>query len=109
MAILRTAKATDEPSLGLAPVTNGKLTPEQEQIAELQAQIAKLKAAQRASLVMKVSDKGALSIYGLQRWPVSLYREQWDRLLKAVPEIQAFIEANSDRLSTKPPKEPKAS
>jgi hypothetical protein len=110
MALLKstaTAKATDIPAIAVAPLGNGHLSPEQERIAELEAQLKALKAARQTSLVMKVSDKGALSVYGLQRWPVSLYREQWERLLKAVPDIAAFIEANSDRLSTKPEK-PKA-
>ena len=50
---------------------------------------------------MKVSEKGALSIYGMGRFPVSLYREQWGRLLAANDDILAFIEANVDKLSVK--------
>lgn len=58
---------------------------------------AALAAAQTASngkLTLKVSEKGALSVYGLQKWPVTLYREQWARLIDAVPQIQAFVKAN---------------
>jgi hypothetical protein len=44
---------------------------------------------------------GALSIYGLGRWPTTLYRSQWERLLAEAPAIHAFIEANSDLLVTK--------
>ena len=65
----------------------------QRQIAELQAKLANASAPK--SLSMKVSDKGALSIYGLGRFPVTLYRGQMERLLKAAPEITAFIEANA--------------
>jgi hypothetical protein len=50
---------------------------------------------------MKVSDKGALSVYGLGRFPVTLYRGQWERLLSLVPAIQEFIKNNSDKLATK--------
>lgn len=52
-------------------------------------------------LTMKVSDKGALSIYGLGRFPVTLYRGQWERLLSEADTISAFITANADRLTVK--------
>lgn len=70
-------------------------------IAELEAIVAKLKAGQQHKLTLKVSDKGALSVYGMGRWPVTLYRGQWERLINAATEITAFIEANADRLSVK--------
>ena len=64
--------------------------------------IALLTAAnQPKALTMKVSEKGALSIYGLGRFPVTLYRGQWERLLTASDEITAFITANADRLTVK--------
>jgi hypothetical protein len=53
------------------------------------------------ALTMKVSEKGALSIYGLGRFPVTLYRGQWERLLGAQATISAFIEANAALLSVK--------
>lgn len=62
---------------------------------------AKLAAARNRKTTLKVSDKGALSMYGLGRFPVTLYRGQWERLIQAIPEIKAFIEDNSDRLTTK--------
>ena len=71
------------------------------QIEALKAENAKLKAAKQGKLTMKVSDKGALSVYGMGRFPVTLYREQWERLAKAMPEIEAFIAANADSLSVK--------
>ena len=49
----------------------------------------------------KVSQKGAVSIYGLQRMPVTLYAAQWGRLLDFGPTIQKFIEANKSALSYK--------
>lgn len=52
-------------------------------------------------LTCKVSDKGALSVYGLGRFPVTLYRGQWERLLAHKPAIEAFIAANAALLAVK--------
>jgi len=49
----------------------------------------------------KVSEKGAVSVYGLGRFPVTLYGEQWKRLFSASDDIQQFIEQNRDRLKKK--------
>lgn len=54
------------------------------------------------ALTLKVSDKGALSVYGLGRFPVTLYRGQWERLAKHMPEIERFIAANAALLAVKP-------
>ena len=73
------------------------------EIAALRAENARL-AAQRkqvGSLTFKVSEKGGLSVYGLGRFPVTLYREQWTKLAEAVPSILAFIEANAHTLKAK--------
>jgi hypothetical protein len=50
---------------------------------------------------MKVSDKGAVSVYGMGRFPVTLYKEQWLRLLDMADEIRAFIAANEAKLKAK--------
>jgi hypothetical protein len=50
---------------------------------------------------MKVSEKGAVSVYGLGRFPVTLYQEQWQKLLGMADEIKAFIAENKDRLKAK--------
>ena len=56
-------------------------------------------------ITCKVSEKGALSIYGLSsRFPVTLYKSQFDRLDAAWPQVQAFVKANAPRFSAKPPK-----
>jgi hypothetical protein len=52
-------------------------------------------------LTLKVSPKGALSVYGLQRMPVTLYADQWERLFAAIDEMQDFAEANDHRLKRK--------
>ena len=56
----------------------------------------------RQALHAKVSEKGAVSVYGLQRMPVTLYVGQWDRLLDYADALKAFIEANRSKLSVKP-------
>lgn len=55
----------------------------------------------RGTLSMKVSEKGALSLYGMGRFPVTLYKEQWLKLLGVADEIKKFIEQNNDKLKTK--------
>lgn len=54
----------------------------------------KEKMAKPRALTLKVSEKGAASLYGLGRFPVTLYKEQWAKVLDFAPEIQAFIESN---------------
>ena len=51
---------------------------------------------------LKVSDKGAVSVYGLGRFPVTLYKQQWDKLLGMADEIMDFLTANDSKLSVKP-------
>ena len=55
----------------------------------------------RGQLYCKVSEKGGLSVYGLQRMPVTLYVEQWQRLLDFADEIKAFMAANDAKLKRK--------
>lgn len=68
---------------------------------KMAAENAALKAAPMAKLTLKVSEKGAVSVYGLGRFPVTLYGEQWTRLLDKAAEIKAFMDANRDKLATK--------
>ena len=67
---------------------------------QLLALVATMQANPR-KLTMKVSDKGALSVYGLGRFPVTLYRGQWERLLGEADAIRAFITANAATLTVK--------
>jgi hypothetical protein len=73
------------------------------EIERLRAENEALKRPDRGKLSLKVSEKGALSVYGMGRFPVTLYKEQWLRLLVIADEIKAFIESNNDRLKTKEP------
>lgn len=73
------------------------------ELAALRAENEKLKAKAEARLThgFKVSPKGGVSIYGFGRFPITLYREQITRLAKIMPELLAFVEANSDSLKFK--------
>ena len=64
-------------------------------------EVLKSKKADRGTLSMKVSEKGALSVYGMGRFPVTLYKEQWIKLLGIAEELKQFITANDDKLKTK--------
>jgi hypothetical protein len=74
---------------------------------DLKAELERLKAEnerlkqQRSRVTIKVSEKGAVSVYGLGRFPVTLYKEQWAKLLDMAEEIRAFITENDARLKTK--------
>ena len=65
---------------------------------ELMARIAELEkqagGRKRGELEFRVGEKGGVSVYGLGRFPVTLYYEQWVRLLEAVPQLKAFLEEN---------------
>ena len=63
-----------------------------------------LKAGRRvaAGMTFKVSEKGAVSVYGLGRFPVTLYKEQWEKLLNASQELRSFIADNDANLKKKP-------
>ena len=76
----------------------------QDELARLRAEneaLKKQQTAKRAELWLKVSEKGGLSVYGLGRFPVTLYVEQWERLLGFTDEIRQFIEENRNKLKTK--------
>lgn len=62
---------------------------------------AGLKTKSGSALSMKVSEKGALSVYGIGRFPVTLYAGQWEKLLEKSNEISQFIKDNNDTLSRK--------
>ena len=61
----------------------------------------KNKTSAKGTLSMKVSEKGALSIYGMGRFPVTLYKEQWLKLLGITEDIKKFIADNDERLKPK--------
>lgn len=71
------------------------------EVERLRAENEALKKSSSKGLSLRVSQKGALSVYGLGRFPVTLYKEQWLRLLDMTEEIQTFIKQNESQLSTK--------
>jgi hypothetical protein len=71
------------------------------ELERLKAENAQLKNKKTAGLSFKVSEKGAVSLYGMGRFPVTLYKEQWLRVLASAPEIEAFIRENDSKLKTK--------
>ena len=68
---------------------------------QLEALVAKYQAQAIRKTTLKVTEKGGVALYGLGRFPVTLYRGQWERLLGAKDDILAFIEANASLLSVK--------
>ena len=73
----------------------------QAELERLRAENERLKKSGSSKLAMKVSEKGALSVYGMGRFPVTLYKEQWLRLLAMADDIKAFIEAHAGSLKSK--------
>ncbi len=73
----------------------------QAELARLRAENEALKQKRNTAVSMKVSEKGAVSVYGLGRFPVTLYQEQWLKLLAMAEDIKAFIADNKDRLKAK--------
>jgi hypothetical protein len=71
------------------------------EIERLRAENESLKKPARGVLSLKVSEKGALSVYGMGRFPVTLYREQWERLLAMSDQIKEFIQLNDQALKKK--------
>ncbi len=71
------------------------------ELERLRNENAALKKGAATGITMKVSEKGGLSVYGMGRFPVTLYKEQWEKLLDMSDDIRAFIKANQGTLKTK--------
>ena len=71
------------------------------ELERLRNENAALKKGASSGIRMKVSEKGAVSIYGMGRFPVTLYREQWEKLLSMADEIRNFIRENDHSLKKK--------
>ncbi len=71
------------------------------ELERLREENARLKGRSARGLTLKVSAKGALSVYGLGRFPVTLYKEQWQKLLDVADEIRAFLKENDAQLKSK--------
>ena len=73
----------------------------QAELERLRAENQALRARRDQRVSMKVSEKGGVSVYGLGRFPVTLYQEQWKKLLDMADDIRAFIKENEARLKKK--------
>jgi hypothetical protein len=71
------------------------------ELERLKQENERLKGQKARGISLKVSEKGALSVYGLGRFPVTLYKEQWKKLLDVSDDIRAFLAENDDKLKTK--------
>lgn len=87
------ATTTAAPKKELAQMTHAELLAEAEALRQAKSTGGRIS--------MKVSEKGALSVYGLMRFPVTLYREQWERLVAEIPAIKQFIANNAATLAVK--------
>ena len=72
------------------------------ELERLKAENARLKSERGRTVSLKVSGKGGVSVYGLGRFPVTLYKEQWTKLLGMTDEIRAFIKEHDAELKAKP-------
>jgi hypothetical protein len=80
----------------LAKVAAGEIS-----VDEASKLLADMESTRRGTLYCKVSQKGAVSLYGLQRMPVTLYVEQWQRLLAFADELQTFLKEHDSELKRK--------
>ena len=71
------------------------------ELERLRAENEALKRPARGGLFMRVSEKGAVSVYGLGRFPVTLYKEQWQKLLASAEQLKSFIQDNDHLLKKK--------
>jgi hypothetical protein len=71
------------------------------ELERLKAENERLKSRQTRGVSLKVSEKGGVSVYGLGRFPVTLYKEQWARLLDMADDIRTFIRENEAKLKAK--------
>ena len=90
--------------------TTPRILPDLTQGMDIAAELRRLKAenaklreenSKKGPFGLKVTENGGVSVYGMGRFPVTLYREQWERLLAKREEILSFIEANAGKLSIK--------
>ena len=70
-------------------------------LAAAQAENDALKKSKSRALTLKVSAKGAVSLYGMGRWPVTLYKTQWEKVLDMADDIRQFLKDNDSQLATK--------
>ncbi len=71
------------------------------QVEELKAQLEAEKSKGKKAMYLKVSEKGGVSLYGIRRFPVTFYLEEWNRILDMAPEIRSFMQEHQGELRRK--------
>lgn len=71
------------------------------ELERLRAENEALKSRDRRGLRLQVSEKGGVSLYGVRRFPVTFYKEEWERILGMADEIRAFMHEHAKELKTK--------
>jgi hypothetical protein len=71
------------------------------ELARLKAENEALKAKEKRGTYLRVSEKGGVSLYGMRRFPITFYREEWERILGMADEVRNFISAHASELKTK--------
>jgi len=79
----------------------GAVAKMQAELDAARAENARLKEAKKSSLTLKVSQKGAVSLYGMGRFPTTLYKQQWEQVFAISKDIKAFIKENDAELTVK--------
>ena len=74
---------------------------QQEELERLRSEVAALKATQKKAMRLQVSTKGGVSLYGIRRFPVTFYLEEWERILGMADEIRAFLAEHKAELKRK--------
>ena len=74
---------------------------QQEELERLRSEVAALKANQKKAMRLQVSAKGGVSLYGIRRFPVTFYLEEWERILGMADEIRAFMAEHQSELKRK--------
>ena len=74
------------------------------ELERLRAENERLRRPRSSEVSLRISEKGGVSAYGLGRFPVTLYKEQWLKLLAAADDIRAYIAENEERLKSKEPR-----
>ena len=77
---------------------------EHAELERLRAENERLKRTQSRGVTLKVSEKGGVSVYGMGRFPVTLYKEQWTKLLDLAEDIRGFIKSHKAELKAKEPR-----
>ena len=85
-------------------MTTSELTTQEleQRLAEAQEKIKELEVVnKKKGIVLKVSDKGCVQINGIRKFPITFYKQEFEKIFDMKDEIEAFIEENSSKLSTK--------